>query len=294
VLFEEYVAFAAGGPEALDEILVNPRAVIIGEGLAEHLAVPLGGTFKVTGEGLDHQMDVQVVGIARRLPGFRNMGRSRTEAQWGNTDLLMSMDAYRELISDPLYPPPPADNPIIRRILATISPDANPEEVSADLRNRFSLKYQMWSDLAEVEIQQARESENEQRVFLLILTGISFTTAVFGVFAVIYVTIYARRLEIGMMKAMGTRGWELTGTLVIESITMTLSAALAGIAAGASMGYVFVYGDNLLAQRPTTFAVDTTVVPFVVIMVVLASIVSAAFSSRRIIRQKAVEILRMT
>ena len=48
-----------------------------------------------------------------------------------------------------------------------------------------------------------------------------------------------------------------------------------------------------MAQRPTTFAVDTTVVPFVVIMVVLASIISATFSSRRIIRQKAVEILRM-
>ena len=97
-----------------------------------------------------------------------------------------------------------------------------------------------------------------------------------------------------MMKAMGARGWELTGMLVIESIAMTLSAALAGITAGACMGYVFVYGENLMAQRPTIFAVDTTVVPFVVVVVVLASIISAAFSSRRIIRQKAVEILRMT
>jgi len=294
VLFEEYVAFAAGGPESLDEILENPRAVIIGEGLAEHLAVPLGGVIKLAGEGLDHEMEVQIVGIVRRLPGFRNMGRSRTEAQWGSADLLISLDGYRELTSDPLYPPPPADNPIITRILATITPEADAEAVSADLRNRFGLKYEMWSALAEVRIDNARESENEQQVFLLILTGISFTTAVFGVFAVIYVTIYARRLEIGMMKAMGARGWELTGTLVIESITMTLSAALAGITAGASMGYVFVYGDNLMAQRPTTFAVDTTVLPFVVIMVVLASVISAAFSSRRIIRQKAVEILRMT
>jgi hypothetical protein len=294
VLFEEFVAWAAGGPESLDEILKDPRAVIIGEGLAEHLAVPLGGVIKLTGEGLDHEIKVRVVGIVRRLPGFPNIGRSRTEAQQGSTNLLMSLDGYRDLISDPLYPPPPADNPILTRILATITPEADPEAVNADLRNRFGLKYEIWSQLAEVQIESIRESVGEQRVFLLILTGISFATAVFGVFAVIYVTIYARRLEIGMMKAMGARGWELTGMLVIESIAMTLSAALAGITAGACMGYVFVYGENLMAQRPTTFAVDTTVVPFVVVVVVLASMISAAFSSRRIIRQKAVEILRMT
>jgi ABC-type antimicrobial peptide transport system permease subunit len=79
----------------------------------------------------------------------------------------------------------------------------------------------------------------------------------------------------------------------VEAITMSLSAALAGMTAGAAMGYLFTYGDNLISQRPTAFAVDTTVMPFVVLMVVLASIISAAFSSRRIVRKKAVEILRM-
>ena len=293
VLFEDLITFAAGGPDALDAILDDPTAVIIGEGLAEHLAVPLNGTIKLTGEGLDHVMEARVVGIARRLPGFGNLGRSRTEAQWSNNDLLISLDGFRELISDPLYPPAPADDPILMRILATTESGADGEAVSRELSNRFSLKYHIWASLAEVRIEQARRSEGQQRLFLLILTGISFTTAVFGVFAVIYVTIYARRLEIGMMKAMGTRSWELTSMLVVEAIAMTLSAAMAGMAAGASMGYLFVYGDNLIQQRPTTFAVDTTVMPFVVLMVVLASVISAAFSSRRIVRQKAVEILRM-
>ena len=41
------------------------------------------------------------------------------------------------------------------------------------------------------------------------------------------------------------------------------------------------------------FAVDTTVMPFIVIMVVLASILGAAFSARRIVRRQAVDILRM-
>ena len=257
---------------ALDELLTDPVAVIISEGLAEHLAVPVGGTFKLTGAGLDHEMEVRVAGIVRRLPGFRNMGRSPDRARWGSSDLLISLEGYRQLVNDPLYPLPPADDPVLTRILATLAPGADGLQVSSELRNRFGLKYHMWSRLVDVEMHARATSEDQQRVFLLILTGISFTTAVFGVFAVIYVTVYARRLEIGMMKAIGARGWELTGTLVLESIAMTLSAGLAGIAAGAAMGYLFVYGNNLTSQRPQQFALDTTVMPFIVIMVALASI----------------------
>ena len=82
-------------------------------------------------------------------------------------------------------------------------------------------------------------------------------------------------------------------SLVIEAIVMTLGAALAGIAAGAVMGYVTYYSERILAQEHVNFAVDTTVIPFIVIMVVLASILGAAFSARRIVKKKAVEILRM-
>jgi putative ABC transport system permease protein len=125
------------------------------------------------------------------------------------------------------------------------------------------------------------------------LTTISFTTAVFGVFAVIYVNVYARRIEIGMLKAIGMKRGELTWMLNLESITMTLGAALAGIVAGATMSYIIFYGERALSQRPRAFAVDTTVVPFIVIMVVLASVLGATLSARRIVKKRAVEILRM-
>jgi putative ABC transport system permease protein len=127
----------------------------------------------------------------------------------------------------------------------------------------------------------------------LALTTIAFTTAVFGVFAVIYVSIYARRIEIGMMKALGMKRRQLTGMLNLEAIAITLGAALAGITAGATMSYIIYYGERALSQQSTKFAVDTTVIPFIVFMIVLASVISATFSSRRIVKKRAVEILRM-
>jgi hypothetical protein len=292
VLFADLIEFAGGGPEALDQILADDNAIVISEGLAQGLAVPLGGIVKITGAGLDHVEEMRVVGIARTIPGFSSVNRVRAQGV-GGSDVFISIDAFRRLTNDPLLPLPGADEPILDRILATTAPDADPFAVSSEMTNRFSLEFSIFTQIVDVRLEQARTGRAQEQAFLLVLTVISFTTAVFGVFAVIYVTIYARRLEIGMMKAIGTRTRELTGMLIVESIAMTLSAALAGITAGATMGYLFAYFDNLSAQRPMLFAIDTTVMPFVVIMVVLASILGAAFSARRIVKKRAVEILRM-
>jgi putative ABC transport system permease protein len=148
--------------------------------------------------------------------------------------------------------------------------------------------------LSDLEVDQAREGQIYGQILLLVLTSISFITAVFGVFAVIYVTIYARRKEIGMMKAVGARNWELNGMLSVESIAMTLGAALAGIIAGSTMAYVITFVDNVTAQRPQQFTIDTTVMPFIIIVVTLAAVLGTILSARRIIKRKAVEILRMS
>jgi ABC-type antimicrobial peptide transport system permease subunit len=75
---------------------------------------------------------------------------------------------------------------------------------------------------------------------------------------------------------------------------MTLSAAIAGILAGSMTAYLIAFAESASAQRPQQFVIDTTVTPFIIIMVVLASILGTIFSARRIVKRKAVEILRMS
>jgi ABC-type lipoprotein release transport system permease subunit len=293
VLFKDNMVFAAGGPDALARIQADPRTVVISQGLAEGLAVPLGGTIKVQGEGLDHEEELTVVAIAQRLPGFGGIGRIRNQALNGGT-VLISLDGFRRATTNPQQALPDADEPILDRALATIAADVDPSNVRSALHEAFGRKYDLWTRLTDLELQRARDNQRSGQIFLLVLTLISFVTAVFGVFAVIYVTIYARRQEIGMMKAIGVRNWELNGMLSVESIAMSLSAALAGILAGTTMAFVFTFFNNATAQRPQQFSIDTTVMPFVVIMVTLASFLGTVFSARRIIKRKAVEILRMS
>jgi len=189
---------------------------------------------------------------------------------------------------------PNPDEPVLDRVLATTAYSAEPSAVDVALHEAFNRDTKIWTQLAEVQLKQARDNRAQEQVFLLVLTLISFVTAVFGVFTVIYVTIYARRLEIGMLKAIGARNRELNGILSIESIAMTLGAALAGILAGSLMAYLIAFADSFGQQRPQQFAIDTTVMPFIVLMVTLAAILGTVLSARRIIKCKAVEILRMS
>jgi cell division protein FtsX len=292
VVFNEMMEFTAGGTDSLQTILAQPNTVIISEGLAEYLAVGVGDTIELEGEGLDHLDNALVVGIARRIPGIDGITRSRIEAQNFST-VLVSMPHYARLVTALDRPLPEADAPLLGTVLATLTPDADPDKIAEMLYERNGEGDSFWVNMLAWQLDESQGSMMFFVILLLALTGISFTTAVFAVFAVIYVTIYARRIEIGMLKAMGMLRRELNGMLIVEAIAMTMGAAFAGIAAGASMAYLNYYVDAMMQQMPVQFAVDKIATPAIIIMVVLASILAAAFSARRIVRKRAVEILRM-
>ncbi|MEM7119273.1 MAG: FtsX-like permease family protein [Chloroflexota bacterium] len=292
VLFDDLLEFVGGSPAALTRILTDDRAIIISEGLADYLSLAQGEQIKLLGAGTDHETSFTIIGIARKIPGFSGIGRSRLAAA-GGSDVLISFNAFRELTTELDQPLPTRDAKLVSKLFFTYAAATDVDALWETISKRFARDYDFFLRFLETELKQNEQEQGTQRVFLLVLTSISFTTAVFGVFAVIFVTIFSRRLEIGMLKAIGMKRKELTGMLIVESITMTLGAALAGITAGASMGYISFYSSRILAQTPTRFTVDTTVVPFIVILIVVASILGATFSARRIVKRRAIEILRM-
>ena len=292
VLIKEMVEFADGGSDSFQTILDDSDTVIISEGLADYLEIGLGETIDLQGEGLDHLDPVRVVGIARRLPGIEGITRSKIAARTEST-VLISLSHFNRLVTELNQGERGPNDSMIETVLMTFTPDADASQIGDLIQERYSENYGIWVNLLEWQL-AVNQSETMFFVgMLLALTGISFTTAVFAVFAVIYVTIYARRIEIGMLKSMGMLRRQLTGMLIVEAIAMTLGSALAGIAAGASMGYLNFYLNAIMQQMPTLFAIDKIVMPAIIFMVVLASILAATFSARRIVRQQAVEILRM-
>ncbi|MCA9936064.1 MAG: ABC transporter permease, partial [Anaerolineales bacterium] len=167
VLFSDMIEFAAGTPDSLNQLLDDPNAVIISEGLAEQLVVELGGTVKLQGEGLDHTMNAHVIGIARRIPGFSGIGRSRLEAMDGST-VLVSVDAFRSLVTKLNDPLPLPDDPIFVQVLATLTPDADIHAVANEMGERYGLDYGFWTRFLEIQLEFNADAQATQRIFLLV------------------------------------------------------------------------------------------------------------------------------
>jgi ABC-type antimicrobial peptide transport system permease subunit len=302
IVFPDRVEFVGTGPEALDRVVARSEkhAVILSEGLAQYLQVSLGGVIRVTGKGADHVMDLRVVGIARKLAGFPyQIGRNQQRARSGSSVVLVSLDTFREIVTDPIREVPDPNPSVLTQFMATFAPGqadlsrgGQAMQIGQELRKALTLKYRMMVSVSQEEIMRASKEAEQARLFMIVLTVISFVTAIFGVFAVIYVAVNSRRMEIGMMKAIGSSGGHLLSTFMLEAVVMSVSAVLAGVTAGTALGYFDVYSYALTYETPVTPSLDMLVTPLTVGLVVLASIISAALASRSLLRRRAVEILR--
>ena len=74
--------------------------------------------------------------------------------------------------------------------------------------------------------------------------------------------------------------------------TSTIRGSACSSVAGTGLGYVFYTSNNMMQNVPTLPAFDTMTVTFVLVMVIVASLISAAIASRGIVKQRVTQILR--
>jgi ABC-type lipoprotein release transport system permease subunit len=301
IVYDDLAEYAVGGPEIFDRILAEPDTIILGAGYAEYMDLKVGDVILVQGEGTDHVVEMRVVGLVERLPGFEGFSRNESDIRWGSAEGLVSLDTYLRLSNDTtvqdictggVCTTAERDKPIISTIMATTLEDADETQVVADLRKLLADRSNIWVQSTAEDIRTTEQSMRTGRIVMLAMAVLSFVTSIFGVFAVVYVAVYVRRLEIGMLKAIGMRRRELVGTFALESAIMTVSSSLAGVTAGTVLGYVFYISNNLMRNTPTQLTFDWMTIVAILVMVVLASLVSASLAARGIVRSKVTKILR--
>ncbi|MBN2001835.1 MAG: ABC transporter permease [Anaerolineae bacterium] len=301
IVYGDLTEYADGGPEMFKTILAEPDTIILGSGYAEYMDVRVGDNIRVPGAGKDHIATMRVIGLIERMPGFEGLSRNENYVRWGQSPGFVSLDTYIRLTTDPtqetlcvtgICTAAELERPLITHILATTARGADETEVVSDLRELFADKAYMWIQSTAEDIRTTEQSMRTMRVLMLIMTVLSFVTSIFGVFAVVYVAVYVRRMEIGMLKAIGMRRRNLVGAFALESVMMTVSASLAGVTAGTILGYVFYISNNMMRNTPTHLTFDWMTVTAILIMVVLASVISAALAARNTVRRKVTQILR--
>lgn len=301
VVYPDLTAMVGDGDAAFARIFAEPDTVIVAAGFAEWMDIAVGDTLLVQGNGTDHEVSMRVVGLVEKMAGFWGIGRNQNYIRWGASPGFVSLDTFLRLTNDPnveqicidgVCSAAERDRPVIQRVMADMDPDADSQQVTKALRAALSDRNDIGVDITAEEVRVAKQGFVTTRVVLSVLTVLSLITSVLGVFSVIYVTVHTRRLEIGMLKAVGITGWQLTGTFAIESLAMTVSATLAGTSAGTGLGYVFYVSNNMMQNIPTIPAFDWITVGLVLVLVIIASLVSAAIASRSIVRQRVTAIMR--
>lgn len=304
IAYPEGIEWIAGDASSFDQLLADPNTVIINQGLADYFDRQLGETLRLKGEGLDHERVVRIVGILGRFPGFDEFTSKRTGAEDGQTALFINEIAFRELTRDLLDGPYDPAYPIFERLLAapnlraglTGLPEAVGREairqVANDLRKEYGLAEDVSVRSTPESIEAVQSEARQIQVVILVLTTLSFILAIFGVFVVTYISVYSRRSEIAMLKAIGDSNRHLFGMFLSEATVTTLSATLTGIVAGIILGYVFRYSESFRSETPTVPAFDTVVTSYMLLLMMLAALVSTLLATWGYLRRKAVEIMR--
>jgi putative ABC transport system permease protein len=301
IVYADLTEYHTGGPHTFDEILSEPDTIILGAGYAEFMDLHVGDVVRVPGEGKDHVVNMRIAGLIERMPGFEGFSRNENYVRWGRSPGFVSLDTYIRLTTDLTVEdvctrgyctPVEREQPIITHIMATVENGVDEADVISDLRELFSERTNVWVRSTAEQIRTTEQSMRTMRVLMLIMTVLSFITSIFGVFAVVYVAVYVRRLEIGMLKAIGMRRRDLVGAFALEAVMMTVSASLAGVTAGTVLGYVFYVSNNMMRNTPTQLTFDWITTAAILVMVTLASVISASLAARGVVRGKVTMILR--
>jgi putative ABC transport system permease protein len=107
-----------------------------------------------------------------------------------------------------------------------------------------------------------------------------------------YTAVMSRRVEIGMLKAVGASKGALRGVFIGEAIITTLAAGIAGIVAGTLLGYAFEGSQRLQQDQLILLAFDFRTAGIIVALVCLAALFSSILATQPVIKQKAIKILR--
>ena len=143
--------------------------------------------------------------------------------------------------------------------MATVQPNVNESTLLVDLRNYLGNQNDMNVVATSEQVAQARVALQQNQLYIILLTILSMITAIFGVLAVMYTAVMSRRIEIGMLKAIGASKGALRGTFIGEAVITTLAAGFAGIIAGTILGYAFEISQRLQTDDLCTW--DSTSTP---------------------------------
>jgi putative ABC transport system permease protein len=241
--------------------------VIVGRSYADRAGLALGDTVKLVGP--TGRRNARVVGV---IDGIGRMS---------GMEMLLSLSTMRQVYGS-YQPAELAVNAGSARARPALE-----KKIGALLDRRYP----------NLEMQSAAGAKQEvadeiNRTFNLFngIVIIAVIVSLLGVINTLAMSVLERTREIGVLRALGASRWQVRRTMLDESLMMTIAGAIAGVALGALIGFVWVRGLGSILPGISFHFPAGVAIAVAVAAVVLGSL-AAILPARRAARLKVIEAL---
>jgi putative ABC transport system permease protein len=131
---------------------------------------------------------------------------------------------------------------------------------------------------------------SQQFNFFNAIVAIAVIVSLLGVVNTLAMSVIERTREIGVLRALGASRWLVRETMLDESLLITLAGAIAGLAVGLLIGFVWV-GSIGNVMPGITFHLPVTAMLGIAIAAVIAGVVASALPARRAAKLQVIQAL---
>jgi putative ABC transport system permease protein len=124
------------------------------------------------------------------------------------------------------------------------------------------------------------------------LLGLSVIIAIFGIVLTLLLSVYERRRETGLMRAVGMTRKQTRATVTWESVITTLYGAVVGVVLGLALGYIIVLA--LKDQGFNTYTVPLLGIAIILTVAFIVGVAAAVVPSWKASRVNVIEAIATT
>lgn len=267
--------------EYLDSEIRNP--ILLGEKLAEKLNVEIGNRIVLTFQDLDNELT---------SASFNISGIFKTASTpYDERNVFVKAEDVQELLGGAVY----------HEIAMMLQDEELADGVTTDLNNAFdNISAESWYELSP-ELRYITDMGGNLIVYIM---GVIMLALAFGILNTMLMAIFERMKELGMLLAIGMSKLRVFLMIMLESVILTLSGAVAGlILTYFTLEYVGEKGFDMTSmggESMAQFGYDAVVYPVAytsdyittIILVVITALLAAIYPAIKALKLKPGEVVR--
>jgi len=265
----------------LDSEIRNP--ILLGEKLAEKLNVEIGNRIVLTFQDLDNELT---------SASFNISGIFKTASTpYDERNVFVKAEDVQELLGGAVY----------HEIAMMLQDEELADGVTTDLNNAFdNISAESWYELSP-ELRYITDMGGNLIVYIM---GVIMLALAFGILNTMLMAIFERMKELGMLLAIGMSKLRVFLMIMLESVILTLSGAVAGlILTYFTLEYVGEKGFDMTSmggESMAQFGYDAVVYPVAytsdyvttIILVVITALLAAIYPAIKALKLKPGEVVR--